>query len=102
MDIVLLADVFEDFRDVSVVNCRLDPAHYLPTPSLTWDVCLKYTNVGLELISDPEIFLFFESAMRGGVSAISNRYGRANSPYLQPEDYDSIATAFVHLLSRRQ
>jgi hypothetical protein len=89
MDTVLLADVFENFRDVSMVNYRLDPAHYLTSPSLTWDACLKYTNVELELITDTEIFLSFESAMRGGISAISNRYARANNPYLQPEDYDS-------------
>jgi hypothetical protein len=35
------------------------------------------------------MFLFFESAMRGGISAINNRYARANNPYLQPEDNDS-------------
>jgi hypothetical protein len=88
-DTLLLADVFENFRDVSMTTYRLDPAHYLTTPSLTWDACLKYTNVELELITDPEIFLFFESAMRGGISAISNRYARANNPYLEPKDYDS-------------
>jgi hypothetical protein len=86
---LLLADVFENFRDVSMTTYRLDPAHYLTTPSLTWDACLKYTNVELELITDPEIFLFFESAMRGGISVISNRYARANNPYLQRKDYDS-------------
>jgi hypothetical protein len=57
--------------------------------SLTWDACLKYTNVELELITDPDIFLFFESAMRGGISVISNRYARANNPYLEREDYNS-------------
>jgi hypothetical protein len=41
------------------------------------------------LITDPEIFLFFESAMRGDKSVISNRYARANNPYLEPKDYDS-------------
>jgi hypothetical protein len=61
-DTLLLADVFENFRDVSMKNYRLDPAHYLTTPSLILDACLKYTNVELELITDPEILLFFESA----------------------------------------
>jgi hypothetical protein len=70
-------------------NYCLDPAHYLTTPSLTWDVCLKFTKVELELITDPEIFLFFESGMRDGISTISNRYARANNPYLKPDDYDS-------------
>jgi hypothetical protein len=89
MDTVLLADVFENFRDLSMRTYGLDPAHYLTTPSLTWDACLKHTNVDLELITDPEMFLFFESAMRGGISVISNRYARANNPYLKPEDYVS-------------
>jgi hypothetical protein len=88
-DALLLSDVFENFRDVSMVNYCLDPAHYLTTPSLTWDACLKCTKVELDLITDPEIFLFFEGGMRGGISTISNRYARANNPYLKPEDYDS-------------
>jgi len=88
-DVLLLADVYEHFRDVSMATYGLDPAHYLTTPSLTWDACLKYTGIELELITDPEIFLFFESGMRGGISVISNRYARANNPYLKPEDYDS-------------
>jgi hypothetical protein len=72
-DALLLSDVFENFRDVSMANYCLDPAHYLTTPSLTWDACLKFTKVELELITDPEKFLFFESGMRGGISTISNR-----------------------------
>jgi hypothetical protein len=88
-DTLLLADVFKNFRDASMINYRLDPAHYLTTPSLTWEACLKYTNVELELITDSEIFLFFESAMRGGISVISNRYALANNPYLESKDYDS-------------
>ena len=89
MDVLLLADVFENFRDVAMTNYCLDPAHYLTTPSLTWDACLKIPKSNLELITDPEIFLFFESGMRGGISVISNRYARANNPYLKAEDYDS-------------
>jgi hypothetical protein len=84
-DTLLLADVFENFRDVSMTNYRLDSAHYLTTPSLTWDACLKYTKVELELITDPEIFLFFESAMRGGISVISNRYARLTTRISNPK-----------------
>ena len=81
--------MFENFRDLALKNYCLDPVHYLTTPSLTRDACLKYTQVELELITDPEIFLFFECGMRGGISVISNRYGRANNPYLKAEDYNS-------------
>ena len=87
-DVILLADVFENFRDLSLKTYGLDPAHYVTTPSLTWDACLKYTKINLELMTDPEMFTFFESGMRGGISVISNRYARANNPYLKPEDYD--------------
>jgi hypothetical protein len=88
-DVILLADAFENFRDVSMSTYGLDPAHYLTTPSLTWDACLKFTNIELQLLTDPEMFVFVESGMRGGISVISNRYARANNPYLKPEDYDS-------------
>jgi hypothetical protein len=88
-DILLLSDVFENFRDVSKTNYRLDPAYYLTTRSLTCDACLKYTNVELQLITDPEILLFFESAMCGGISIISNHSARAHHPYLERKGYDS-------------
>jgi hypothetical protein len=50
---------------------------------------LKFTNIELQLLTDPEMFVFVESGIRGGISVISNRYARANNPYLKPEDYDS-------------
>ena len=47
---------------------------------------LKMEKVGLELITDPEIYIFFEKGMRGGVSYISNRYCEANNNYLKSHD----------------
>jgi hypothetical protein len=84
-----LADAFENFRDVSMSTYDLDPAHYLTTSPLTWDACLQFTNIELQLLTDHEMFVFVESGMRGGISVISNRYARTNNPYLNPEDYDS-------------
>jgi hypothetical protein len=47
--------------------------------------------VTLELITDvPEqqdMYLFFEEAIRGGISTITHRHAVANNPYL-PETYD--------------
>lgn len=63
-DALLLSNVFENFRDVSMVNYCLDPAHYLMTPSSMWNACLKFMKVKLEPITDPEIFLLLESKMR--------------------------------------
>ena len=86
-DVLLLADVFENFREMGMQYYGLDPAQYLTLPSYSWDACLKYTDVKLELITDPEIHLFIESSIRGGISTVTHRHARANNPYIGP-DYD--------------
>jgi hypothetical protein len=87
-DVLLLADVFENFREMGMRYYGLDPAQYLTLPSYSWDACLKYTGVKLELITDVEMHIFIESAIRGGISTITHRHARANNPYMKPEDYD--------------
>ena len=46
---LLLADVFEHFRNACLSNYELDPAHFVSLPGLAWQACLKKTNVELEL-----------------------------------------------------
>ena len=86
-DVLLLADVFENFRDVCQENYGLDPAWYYTAPGLAWDTALKVTKVELELLADPDMFLMIEKGIRGGVSMISTRYGKANNPYMG-DSYD--------------
>ena len=81
-DVLLMADVFENFRDNNLKIYGLDPAHYFTNPGLSWDACLKITGVELELITDINILLMFERCIRGGISMISNRYGKANNKYM--------------------
>jgi hypothetical protein len=88
-DCLLLADVFEQFRQTGMSFYGLDPAHYLTLPSYSWDACLKFTDVSLELLTDPEMHLFIESSIRGGISVVTHRYARANNPYMKNGEYDS-------------
>jgi hypothetical protein len=70
-DVLLLADVFENFRKTCQVQHGLDPAHYYTSPGLSWDALLKKTGMELELLADYDMFLFIEKGLRGGVSMVS-------------------------------
>ena len=54
-DVLLLADIFENFRDLCLSYYKLDPVHYYGTPGITWDACLKMSKQTLELITDPDM-----------------------------------------------
>ena len=86
-DVLLLTDVFEEFRNICLENYSLDPAWYYTSPGLSWDALLKHSKVNLELLTDPDKLLLFEKGIRGGISMISNRYGKANNKYMDKK-YD--------------
>ena len=46
-------------------HCGFDPAWYFNAPGLAWDATLNFTKVQLELLSDPDMVLMIESAIRG-------------------------------------
>ena len=64
LDTVLLADVFEQFRRLAFDQYGLDPAHCWTLAGYTWEAALKFTGMKLELITDPNIYLMVESAIR--------------------------------------
>ena len=86
-DVLILADVFENFRDVCNENYNHDPAHHFTAPRLAWDAALKMTKIELELLSEYDMLLMIQKGIRGGISMISNRYGTANNKYMG-DSYD--------------
>ena len=82
-DTLLLADVFENFRNVCIKVYELDPAHFLSLPGLAWQACLKKTNVKLELLTDNDMLLMVEEGIRGGIYHSIHRYAKANNKYMK-------------------
>ena len=96
-DILLLVDVFENFRKTCLEYYKLDPCHYFTSPGLSWDAMLKMTDIKLELITDIDMFQFIEKGMRGGISYIANRYGKANNKYMKDYKKDEPSKYIMYL-----
>ena len=96
-DVFLLADVFENFRKTSLQYYKLDPCHYFISPGLSWDAMLKMTDIKVELLTGIDMFQFIEKGMRGGVSYIANRYGKANNECMKKYNEKASSKYIMHL-----
>jgi len=67
LDAALLADVVENTRKIMMESYGNDLAHYFSLPQMAWDAVLKISGVQLELIKDPTMHCWVESAIRGGM-----------------------------------
>ena len=85
-DTLLLADVFEKFRDTCIEIYGLDPSHFLSAPGLAWQACLKKTEVKLELLTDYHMLLMVEEGIRGGMCRSTHRDAKANNKYMKNYD----------------
>ena len=83
---LFLADIFENFRDMSPKIYELDSTYFVSLPGFAWHACLKITGVKLELITDINMLLMIESGMRGAVCHVMHSYVEANNKYM--DNYD--------------
>ena len=96
-DVLLLADVFENFRKTCLKYYKLDPCHYDTAPGLAWDACLKLTKQELQLLTDYDMLMMFEKGIRGGISHISKRYAEASNKYMKDFDKTKDSTFIQYL-----
>ena len=87
-DVILLADVSENFRDVCLQHYGLYPAHNYTSLGLSWQAALRMTDVKLDTLTDIDQHLFIKEGINGGVAMTSHQYAQANAPGM--ENYDAI------------
>ena len=75
--------MFEKFKNNSLKVYGLCPSHYLSALGLSYDAMIKITKIKLEVVPDPDMYIFFEKGTRGQISYISNRYRKASNKYLK-------------------
>ena len=81
-DVLLLANVFDSFRDTYLKHYKLDSAHFYIALGIAWTAALKITKIKLGLLSDYNMLLMIEKDTRGGIVQILQRYAKANNKYM--------------------
>lgn len=82
LDVTLLCDVMEEFRNTCMVAYGLDPLHSYTSPGLAWQAMLKETKCTIDLLTDIDMILMIESGVRGGLTQCVTRYVKANNQHL--------------------
>ena len=96
-DTLLLADVFESFRNKCIEIYEFDPAYFLSAPGLAWQACLKKTEVELELLTNNDMLLMIEKGTRGGICQAIHRYAKANNKYMKNYDKNITSSCLAYL-----
>ena len=115
MDVLLLADVIENFVESSTREYKINPLYSYSLPGYTWKAGLKLTNIKLDYIKCKEILLLLENNIRGGISSVmgyrfvesnenkqilyidaNNLYGWAMSQFLPTGDFKKMKFGCEH------
>lgn len=109
IDVLLLADIFENFRDLCYSQYRVDPANYISLPGLCMDASFIFAGsrqngsdhipFSIDLFDENQhdMYLFIEDSIRGGVSMTPGRYAKANHKYLDTWDPTLLSKYILYL-----
>ena len=97
-DVVLLANVYEAFRDTCLKHYKLDQVHFYTSPGLAWKAFLKCTGIKSELLTDPDMLLMFERGIRGGITQVVRKYASANNKYMGDKFNPNEDTTYLQYL----
>ena len=86
--VLLLTDVFENFRDMCLSYYGLDPVYYYTLPNFAFDAMLKLTGIEIDLVYNQEMYEMIEAGLRGGMTQTTCKKVEANNKYMG-SDYDS-------------
>ena len=96
-DTLMLADVFQNFRNKCIEIYELDPTHFLSAPGLAWQACLKKTEVKLELLTDYDMIIMIQRRIRDGICQATHRYAKANNKYMKNYDKNIESSYLMYL-----
>ena len=86
IDVLLLTDLFEEYRKSTFAEFQIDPIYNLSLPGVSWNSFLKFTGTKIEIFKDIDFVNMITCGIRGGFSGVNARRTRANLPSLP--DYD--------------
>ena len=93
----MLVDVFQNFRNKCIEIYKFDPAYFLSAPALTWQACLKKTEIKIKLLTDIPMLLMIEDGIRGAITHAIHRYAEANNKYIKNYDEKKDSSYLAYL-----
>ena len=94
---LLLADVFENFRNMCLETYESDPEKFLSAPGLAWQAALKKTKVKLHLLIDIDILLMEERGIVRGICHSIYRYVKTDNKYMKDHNKDKESSYLQYL-----
>ena len=99
--IILLGDVFNNFRKMIFDEFELDCVKYVSSPSLSKDCALKYSKCKIEHIKDVSVFNFIRKSIMGGLSNSINPYIKLDDIKTETIAYNDLSSQYPHELRKK-